>query len=152
MAGTAQLTFSSKPEAGLFEPEADSLLKIWAKRLLEALPAAEYDRMLQLEILPVPAARPVRVGIALHPHMEIEPGLTEQVGGLIRQLDSENFEKRAAANKALLEIGPLAVSLLRAELERSPSLETHRRIQAILDRVDAPPWLTMPAPAKKSAK
>ena len=55
-------------DAGLFAAEADSLLKIWQKRLLEAegvtvfhlLPVAEYDRLLPLSILPAPATRPVR--------------------------------------------------------------------------------------------
>ena len=62
-------------DAGLFAAEADSLLKIWQKKLLLAdgvtafhlLPATEYDRMLALEIAPAPAVKPVRVGIALHP-------------------------------------------------------------------------------------
>ena len=51
-------------DAGLFAPEADSLLTIWHKAFLEAdgitafhlLPASEYERMLPLEIQPAPAA------------------------------------------------------------------------------------------------
>ncbi len=147
-------------DAGLFEAEADSLLKIWDKRLLQAegvtafhiLPMTEYDRMLPIDILPAPVARPVRVGIALHPHVEIEPVLTELVSGLIRQLDSPKFVERLAADKALVEIGPLAITMLQAELKKGVSLETSRRIQAILDRVDTSSWLDFPAPAKKSAK
>jgi hypothetical protein len=144
-------------EAGLFKAEADALLKIWHKRLLEAegvtvfhlLPAAEYDRMLPLSIYPAPAARPVRVGIALHPHMEIEPDLAAQVAVLIRQLDAPTFKKRAAASKELLEIGPLAIARLRAELQKGPSLEVSQRIEAILERVDAAAWLKLP-PTKKT--
>lgn len=146
----AQLT------AGLFEAEADSLLKIWEKRLLQAdgvtafhiLPVSEYDRMLPLEIRPAPPTRPVRVGIALHPHVEIEPALAETVGKLLRELDSPQFEKRMAADKTLLEIGPMAIGMLRAELKKGVPLETSRRIQAVLDRVDAANWLELPA-AKK---
>jgi hypothetical protein len=142
---------------GLFDAEAESLLKIWQKRLLEAdgvtvfhiLPPDEYDRMLPLTVLPVPAARPVRVGIALHPHMEIEPDLTARVGALLRQLDDPKFEKREAASKALLEIGPLAIAMMRAELEKGPPLERVRRIQSVLQRVDAADWLSLPAGAKK---
>jgi len=144
-------------DAGLFEPEADSLLKIWAKRLLQSdgvtafhiLPVSEYDRMLPLDVSPAPHARPVRVGIALHPHVEIEPVLAENVAALIRQLDSPNFEKRLAADKALLEIGPMAITMLRAELKKRVTVETSRRIQAILERVDAANWLEIPRPAKK---
>ena len=144
-------------DAGLFEPEADSLLKIWEKRLFQAdgvtafhvLPMSEYDRMLPIEITPAPAARPVRVGIAVHPHVEIEPALAETVAALIRQLDSNQFEKRLAADKALHEIGPLAIAILRAELKKGVPLETSRRIQAVLDRVDAANWLDFPPPAKK---
>src|SRR5207253_5011731 len=92
-------------DAGLFEPEADSLIKIWQKRLLESdglvafhiLPVSEYDRMLPLDILPAPAAKPVRVGIALHPNLEIEPALRERVGPLIRQLDDAKYEVRTVA-------------------------------------------------------
>jgi hypothetical protein len=144
-------------DAGLFEAEADSLLKIWGKQLLQAdgvtafhlLPASEYDRMLPLDIQPAPATRPTRVGIALHPHVEIEPVLVKRVGELIRQLDSSSFEKRLAADKALLEIGPLAISMLRAELKKGVPLETSRRIQTVLERVDCSAWLNFPTPAKK---
>ena len=147
-------------DAGLFEAEADSLLKIWDKRLFQAegvtafhiLPVTEYDRMLPIDILPAPAARPVRVGIALHPHVEIEPVLTEHVAALIRQLDSPEFAKRLVADKALLEIGPLAIAMLQAELKKGVPVETSRRIQAILDRVDATGWLNFPAPPKKLTK
>jgi hypothetical protein len=143
-------------EAGLFAPEADALLAIWQKRLFEAdgvtvfhlLPAAEYNRMLPLSILPAPAAAPVRVGIALHPHMEIEPDLAARVAPLIRQLDDEDFETRSAASAALLEIGPFAIALLRAELQKAISLEARRRIEAVLDRVDATILLDLRAPKK----
>ena len=145
-------------DAGLFEAEVESLLKIWDKRFFEAegvtafhiLPGPEYDRMLPLAITPEPAAKPMRVGIALHPHVEIEPVLTEQVGALIRRLDSPQFATRQAADKALLEIGPLAIAMLQAELKKDLPLETSRRIQAVLDRVDASVWLNFPAPQKKA--
>jgi hypothetical protein len=144
-------------DAGLFEAEVDSLLRIWQKRLLEAegvtafhvLPRAEYDRMLRLDVLPAPAVKPVRVGIALHPHLEIEPGLTARVTALIRDLDDDRFATREAASKELLEIGPLAINLLRAELKKGPQLEVRRRIEKVLERVDATVWLDLPAAGKK---
>jgi hypothetical protein len=146
-------------DAGLFAAEADALLAIWQKRLLEAegvtvfhiLPADEYRRMLPLIVLPEPATRPVRVGIALHPHMEVEPTLAVQVAALLRQLDDDDFARRDAASQALLEIGPLAIAQLRAELQKALPLEMRRRIEAVLDRVDATGWLTAP-PAKGGGK
>jgi len=145
-------------DVGLFEAEADSFLTIWQKRLLEVegvtvfhiLPAAEYDRQLPLRITPPPAAPPIRIGIALHPHVEIEPERRTLVAGLIRDLGDDKFEKRNAASKKLSELGPLAVAGLRAELGKKPPLETSRRIEAILDRVDAASWLNLPAASNKS--
>jgi RNA polymerase sigma factor (sigma-70 family) len=147
-------------EAGLFGAEADALLTTWQKRLLAAdgvtafhlLPQAEYDRMLPLDVLPAPAVRPVRVGIALHPHVEVEPVLVTHVAALIRQLDDEDFEQRSVASAALLQLGPLAVALLRAELQKTITLEMRRRIEAVLERVDASAWLEVPAATKKAGK
>lgn len=143
-------------DSGLFGPEADALLAIQRKVMLEAdgvtafhiLPQSEYDRMLPLSIGPAPARKPVRVGIALHPHLEIEPELTERVTTLIRQLDDATFAKRDAASKMLQEIGPMAIALLRAELKKNPPLEVRRRIEAILSSVDAEEWLNPPAKNK----
>jgi hypothetical protein len=139
-------------DAGLFEPEARALLAIWEKRLLEGngimvyhiLPTSEYDRMLPLDILPAPAAKPVRVGIAVHPHMEIEPVQNARIAVLIRQLDDPKFTTRDAASKTLTEIGPLASAMLREELKKGPSLELRRRIETVLEAAEAPRWLEAP--------
>jgi hypothetical protein len=142
-------------DAGLFAAEADALLKIWSRRLLEGdgvtafhvLPAAEYDRMLPLDVLPAPATKPVRVGLAVHPRLEAEPDLAATAAALIRQLDDEEFEKRDAASKALRAIGPVAIGLLRAERKKTTSAEVRRRIEDVLDGIDAGDWLDLP-PAK----
>jgi hypothetical protein len=143
--------------AGLFEAEADSLLTIWNDRFFLAdgitafhlLPVSEYDRMLPLEITPAPAAKPVRVAIALYPHIEVEPALAERIAALVRDLDDPKFQKRSAATKELVEIGPVAIGRLRAELKNNPTLEMQRRIEAVLDRVDAMEWLQSPDMEKK---
>jgi hypothetical protein len=147
-------------DAGLFPAETDGLLNIYQKQLLDAdgvtafhiLPVAEYNRMLPLSVFPSPAVAPVRVGIALHPHVEIEPVLAGRVATLLRQLDDVDFETRDTAGKLLLEIGPMAIGMLRAELQKGPTLETRRRIESVLDRVDGANWLNVPAnsTAKKS--
>src|SRR5262249_18208517 len=104
----------------------------------------EYDRMLPLKIVPAPAGKPVRVGVALHPHMEIEPELALRIGALIRDLDDSSFERRVAAGKVLREVGPFALGMLQAELNRNPSPEKKRRIQEILEQSDAGAWLDQP--------
>jgi hypothetical protein len=71
-------------EAGLFEAEADSLLKIWHIGFFEnpgivaihLLPRSEYDAMLVLDVRPKPATPPTRVGIAFHPNFDAEPAIT----------------------------------------------------------------------------
>ncbi len=139
-------------DAGLFGQEADAVLKIWQKRLLEAdglvafhiLPQAEYERMLPLDILPSPVAKPVRVGIALHPNLEIEPALRERIAKLVKELDSEVYVRREAASKELLKIGPVAIGVLRGELHKQPPLEMRRRIETVLNSVDATEWLSLP--------
>jgi hypothetical protein len=59
---------------------------------------------------------------------------------------------RDTAGKTLLEIGPLAIGMLRAALQKGPTLETRRRIESVLDRVDAATWLNVPAVVKGGGK
>ncbi len=144
-------------DAGLFEAESDALLKIWLSDLFEAdgitlfyiLPQDEYDRMLPLTITPALAGKPTRVGIALHPHVEREPELAARVEALLPDLDDPSFVKRAAASKALLEIGPFAARVLRGELSQSPSAERKRRIEEVLHQLDAAEIQNIPGPVQK---
>ena len=144
-------------EAGLFEPEAEVVLKLWHKQFFEEsglvafhiLPVEEYDRMLPLDILPRPVEKPVRVGIALHPNLQIEPKLAERARLLLKQLGSAKFQEREAASKGLLEIGPVAIGLIRAELNKDIALETRRRLESVIDRVDATEWLNLKDSVKK---
>ncbi len=145
--------------AGLFAPEADSILKIWTKDLLEAdgltafflLPQKEYDAMLPLEVTPRPAQPPVRVGIVHYPRFENGPRLRERVAQLIRDLDSPEFEKRDAAFRELSEMGPWAVGPIQEALAKKPSLDITHRLEALLQDADASAWLKQtvaPAPEK----
>jgi RNA polymerase sigma factor (sigma-70 family) len=147
--------------AGLFDAEADSILKIWHKDFFAMngltafflLPQAEYDQMLPLEVTPAPANRPVRVGITHHPHFEMGPRVRERVAQLIQQLDSNNFNARDAASRELEELGPWAVPLIREAIAKKPTLEATRRLEAILQKADASEWLKQTVePAKKSGK
>jgi len=167
-------------DAGLFAAEADSLLKIWHKDLLEAggvtafyvLPQAEYERMLPLEIqvgnwavtrpapgiaygavsLPRPASPPVRVGIAHHPHFEMGPQVRQQVAELIRQLAAEDFATREAATRMLLELGPWAAPQIQETLKLKNNLDTTRRLERVLKNADASEWLRQVGPPEKKEK
>lgn len=142
---------------GLYAAEADSILKIWRREFFDAdgltafwlLPQTEYDRMLPLELTPAPASRPIRVGIAHHPRFEMGPLARERVAQLIRQLDSNRFAVRDAANRQLEELGPWAVPQIREALAKKPPLETTRRLEAVLQNADASEWLKQTAPAVK---
>jgi allophanate hydrolase subunit 1 len=58
-------------------------------------------------------------------------------------LDNTAFAKREAAHKGLLELGIAAEPALRARLKNNPSLESQRRLEAILKTiVEAPQPLT----------
>ena len=41
----------------------------------------------------------------------------------------------------MMEIGALAIAPLQAELKKAVPLETSRRIQTVLERIDASSWL-----------
>jgi hypothetical protein len=146
-------------DAGLFEAEADSLLKIWQKEFFETdgltlfylIPQVEYDRMLPLEVCPRPTAAPVRVGIALHPHFENGPKVRERVAALVKQLDAKDFATRDAATRALEQMGPWAVPQLEEAMAEKPSLEVARRLEKLLSQADAGQWLRQVAPAAKPA-
>jgi hypothetical protein len=96
----------------------------------------------------------VRVGIALHPHVEIEPDFAARVAALIRKLDDDNFEVREAATKTLAELGPPAASLVAESRDKTASAEVKKRANEILDHIDAAEWLrsTMPAVKKPGPK
>jgi hypothetical protein len=88
------------------------------------------------------------VGIALHPHVEIEPSLAGLISALLPDLDDPAFPKRAAASKALAEIGPFAARMLRSELTENDSIEMKHRIEEILKQMEAIEIKNIPGPAE----
>lgn len=135
-------------EAGLFEAEADSLLKIWHQGFFAnsglvafyLLPREEYDAMLVLRVAPEPAAAPTRVGIALHPNFDAEPAITVRVTGWITQLDADDFKTREEAERQLTLAGPVALRLLQ-QAANDGSAEVKISARKILDAGDAGNWL-----------
>jgi hypothetical protein len=61
------------------------------------------------------------------------------VAGLIRDLDSDDFEKREAAEAALTKLGEVAAPALRHALTRKLPLEQHRRIERLLSHTEERP-------------
>jgi hypothetical protein len=70
------------------------------------------------------------------------PPDTQQVAGWIRDLGSDDYEPRQRAAAALATIVELAGPALRQALASSPSLETRRRIERLLSRLDPAAALT----------
>lgn len=135
-------------DAGLFAPEADSMLKIWKTGLfdregvtaLHLLPREEYDRMLPMTLSPAGAAI-TRVGLALHARLEGEPALQERAKELIKDLGSDKFKVRDAATQELSKMGPVAFRLLRQAAESGPSPEVRQRATEILNSIDGASYL-----------
>lgn len=134
--------------AGLFDAEADSLLKIWCQGFFEnsgvvaiyLLPQSEYERMLPLAVSPKPAAAPPRVGIAIHPNFDAEPAITARVAALIWQLDDDDFKTSEEAMRQLSVVGPAALRLLQ-QAAQSGSEAVRDRARKIIEAADAGEWL-----------
>jgi len=138
--------------AGLYADEADGLLKIWRKGFFERpgltalylLPRAEYDRMLPLAVTPKPPEI-VRVGVALHPNLEVAAALDGRVRRLIGRLGEDDFRRRQAAFEDLVRIGPPAAGAVRQTLRETKSAEVRARCEKILQAIDAAEYLGKPA-------
>jgi len=136
-------------KAGLYRPEAQTLGRIWQKGFFGRpgvtafylLPRAEYDRMIKLEIHPNPA-EVVRVGVALHSHLDVEPTLAKKARARIAELDDPDPGTRERATKALTELGPLAYRLVEEALkDPTASFERKARCREILRHGDATEYL-----------
>ncbi len=62
--------------------------------------------------------------------------LPEIVRPLLSDLDSDKFQNRETARKKLDDLGEPAEPALRAVLNANPSLETRRRLEALLERLN----------------
>jgi len=65
-----------------------------------------------------------------------------QVAALVKDLSSEEFQTREAADKALLALGRAAETPIRKALETASDAESRNRLQRILDTIAVPLELT----------
>ncbi|MBI3409579.1 MAG: WD40 repeat domain-containing protein [Planctomycetes bacterium] len=70
----------------------------------------------------------------LKPMVGADPEIVEK---LVTQLDSPRFAERDQAKADLEKLAPAAEPLLRQALRKSPTLEVQRRLEKILERIDA---------------
>jgi hypothetical protein len=71
----------------------------------------------------------------LHPEHAVNP---QRLRRLLTDLESEQFSVREKAQKELEDLGDLAVPALRQTLANKPTLEVHRRVQTIPERLRGP--------------
>ena len=79
------------------------------------------------------------VGLAASRHSSGEP-TPAQVASLVRSLDDDHFMMRERAENSLRELGTPAVPLLRKEVRAAVSLETRRRLEAVIADLSRISW------------
>jgi hypothetical protein len=67
----------------------------------------------------------------------VPPVEARELARLVAALDSDRFAEREAAQKELGRLGDAAAAALRAALAGSPSLETRRRMEHLLEKQEA---------------
>ena len=68
----------------------------------------------------------------------VQSGDASVLRRLLADLDSDTFSTREKARKELEQLGDRARGVLEAALKTKPALETHRRIERLLERLDPP--------------
>jgi hypothetical protein len=136
LAEVRQSLAASLRQQGLSDGEVELLLSIAAPALFESdaltmlvrLPPKAIEERAPLETYP-PAAKLVRVALMLV--RNIDPGLKNEVAGLVERLGAAAYVEREAAETRLLELGRLAVPALKAVLS-SADPEVAFRAERIL--------------------
>jgi RNA polymerase sigma factor (sigma-70 family) len=95
---------------------------------------AAFDAIRRLAAAPENAVPFLRE--RLKPAVAVDP---KRVRELVRRLDSPRFTEREKAKLELAELAPRAEASLRRELKEAASLEVRRRIEQILERLEAGP-------------
>lgn len=117
----------------------DSLARLWTELASEN---AETACRAIRELIQAPDQTVAYLGKQLQPAPPLADG---KIKALVGQLDSESFAERQRAGRELLELPDLAEPALAEALKNMPSLETRRRIEALLSELkekrEKGPWL-----------
>jgi hypothetical protein len=71
----------------------------------------------------------------LRKHLQLPAVDAAGTAQLVADLDSEQFERRQQAGKALEVLGDLALPALRQALKKTPALEVQRRLEELLAKL-----------------
>jgi hypothetical protein len=107
-------------------PEGQQLADAWEQLLSDD--AAKAGAALRL-LTAAPTQSVPLLAKALRPVPSVE---AKQLARLIEDLDRPEFKTRSQAEAELTKLGELAQPALRRALDRGPSLETRRRLEAVL--------------------
>jgi WD40 repeat protein len=114
------------------EPSPQRLQELWAE-----LAVADADRAYRA--VWALAAAPARSVPFLGARLRPVPGVDgKKLARLLADLDNGRYAARQQAVRELEKLGDLAESALRAALEGEPSLELRRRVEALLEKLEAP--------------
>jgi len=127
-------------DEGLYEKEADGMIKIWRKGMFETpglramylMERKTLDAFLPLTIQPAPdeIERVMLVRIDC-----LTPDREERILELLKQLGAENFRERGAAQKKLMEIGRVGQAVMRKFYEDTEDPEIRMRLKAVLKQI-----------------
>jgi WD40 repeat protein len=111
-------------------PDEKARERLWAE-LAERDAAKAYRAVLAL------AARPAEAVPLLQAKLKPRPGPDPmRLAKLLADLDSDDFETREAASKALEALGPDAEGALRRALGQAPSAEVRQRVEELLAKFE----------------
>lgn len=130
---TGRLTLGKKYGTAL---SADDLETHWKVLAAEAAEAAFRSTQ-------VLAADPVRsipyLRTRLHP---VAPADEKRLQQWIADLDSDPFAVREKATAELEKLGPAALHAMRKALDGKPNLETRRRLEPLIEKLEREEWPT----------
>lgn len=70
----------------------------------------------------------------------VKPVAEKRLIQLIEELESDTFAERERATKALAELGEMAIPAMRKKLTGKPPLETRKRLEELIRRIEARTW------------
>jgi RNA polymerase sigma factor (sigma-70 family) len=138
----------------LASASTDTTVLLWdlARPTKEApkgeLTAAEVERLwADLSSADGPKSYQALLGLAAAPKQAVpflkkqlkpaSPPETKKIPGLLKDLDSEEFDVRQKATEELRAIGEVAMPALKKLLAEKPPLDVVRRVEAIIDGIEA---------------